>query len=98
MAAQVMREKKVHLAIVGADRITANGDTANKIGTYGLAILGQAITAYRSTLPPRAVRSTLALPRATPFPSSNVTHAKSRTASVDRPGRTVQRCIIRRST
>jgi methylthioribose-1-phosphate isomerase len=39
MAAQVMREKKVQLVIVGADRITANGDVANKIGTYGLAIL-----------------------------------------------------------
>ncbi|MBL8821610.1 MAG: S-methyl-5-thioribose-1-phosphate isomerase [Planctomycetia bacterium] len=39
MAAQVMREGKVQLAIVGADRIAANGDTANKIGTYGVAIL-----------------------------------------------------------
>jgi methylthioribose-1-phosphate isomerase len=38
MAAQVMREGKVQVAIVGADRIAANGDTANKIGTYGLAI------------------------------------------------------------
>ena len=28
--------------VVGADRITANGDTANKIGTYGLAILAEA--------------------------------------------------------
>lgn len=41
MAAQVMREKRVQMVIVGADRITANGDTANKIGTYGLAILAQ---------------------------------------------------------
>jgi len=39
MAAHVMKEGKVHLAIVGADRITANGDAANKIGTYGVAIL-----------------------------------------------------------
>ena len=38
MAAQVMREGRVHQVIVGADRITARGDTANKIGTYGLAI------------------------------------------------------------
>jgi methylthioribose-1-phosphate isomerase len=30
---------KVDLVIVGADRITANGDVANKIGTYGLAVL-----------------------------------------------------------
>ncbi|MGE4564051.1 MAG: S-methyl-5-thioribose-1-phosphate isomerase, partial [Victivallaceae bacterium] len=38
MAAQVMREGRINLVIVGADRIAANGDTANKIGTYGLAI------------------------------------------------------------
>jgi len=38
MAAQVMREGRVQAVIVGADRITARGDTANKIGTYGLAI------------------------------------------------------------
>lgn len=42
MAAQVMREGRVRSAIVGADRITANGDTANKIGTYGVALLCQA--------------------------------------------------------
>jgi len=39
MAAQVMREGRVGLVIVGADRIAANGDAANKIGTYGVAIL-----------------------------------------------------------
>ena len=42
MAAQVMREGKVQAAIVGADRIAANGDTANKIGTYGIAVLAKA--------------------------------------------------------
>ncbi len=42
MAAQVMREGKVQAVIVGADRITANGDTANKIGTYSLAVLAEA--------------------------------------------------------
>ena len=39
MAAQVMKEGKVQLVVVGADRIAANGDAANKIGTYGVAIL-----------------------------------------------------------
>ena len=34
-----MKENKVDLVIVGADRIALNGDTANKIGTYNLAIL-----------------------------------------------------------
>jgi methylthioribose-1-phosphate isomerase len=42
MAAVVMREKRVQAVIVGADRIAANGDTANKIGTYGAAIAAAA--------------------------------------------------------
>jgi methylthioribose-1-phosphate isomerase len=42
MAAQVMKEGRVQLVIVGADRIAANGDTANKIGTYGVALLAKA--------------------------------------------------------
>lgn len=42
MAAQVMREGKVRKVVVGADRIAANGDTANKIGTYGVALLAKA--------------------------------------------------------
>src|SRR5450759_3099732 len=39
MAASVMRSGWVDAVIVGADRIAANGDVANKIGTYGLAVL-----------------------------------------------------------
>lgn len=42
MSGSLMQANKVDLVIVGADRITANGDTANKIGTYNLAILAQA--------------------------------------------------------
>ncbi len=42
MAAYVMGEGAVDAVIVGADRIAANGDTANKIGTYGLAVLAEA--------------------------------------------------------
>ena len=38
-AALTMKEQSVDLVIVGADRIARNGDTANKIGTYALAIL-----------------------------------------------------------
>ena len=41
MAAQVMKEGKIDLVIVGSDRIAANGDAANKIGTYGVAILAK---------------------------------------------------------
>lgn len=40
-AAQLMATGKIGWVIVGADRITANGDVANKIGTYGLAVLAQ---------------------------------------------------------
>ncbi|MHB1341569.1 MAG: S-methyl-5-thioribose-1-phosphate isomerase [Coriobacteriia bacterium] len=39
MAASVMRAGWVDAVVVGADRIAANGDVANKIGTYGLAVL-----------------------------------------------------------
>ena len=41
MAATVMSQKKVRAAIVGADRVAANGDVANKIGTLGVAILAR---------------------------------------------------------
>ncbi|MEW6535886.1 MAG: S-methyl-5-thioribose-1-phosphate isomerase [Candidatus Auribacterota bacterium] len=41
-AAKVMHENKIDLVIVGADRIAANGDTANKIGTYMVAVLAKA--------------------------------------------------------
>lgn len=40
-AGMVMRQKKIDGVIVGADRIAANGDTANKIGTYTLAVLAE---------------------------------------------------------
>jgi methylthioribose-1-phosphate isomerase len=42
MAGYFMQAGKIDLVIVGADRIAANGDTANKIGTYGLAVLAKA--------------------------------------------------------
>ncbi len=41
MAGFLMNRGKIHLVIVGADRIAANGDTANKIGTYSLAVLAK---------------------------------------------------------
>jgi methylthioribose-1-phosphate isomerase len=42
VAAQVMKEGRVQAVITGADRIAANGDTANKIGTYSVATLARA--------------------------------------------------------
>lgn len=41
MAGYLMQQKKIDIVIVGADRIAANGDTANKIGTYSVAILAK---------------------------------------------------------
>lgn len=41
MSAVLMKQNKIDLIIVGADRIASNGDTANKIGTYNLAVLAQ---------------------------------------------------------
>ncbi len=42
MAGTLMRQGKIHVCVVGADRITANGDVANKIGTYSVAVLAHA--------------------------------------------------------
>jgi methylthioribose-1-phosphate isomerase len=41
MAAHLMQRGEVDLVVVGADRIAANGDVANKIGTYGVAVLAR---------------------------------------------------------
>lgn len=41
MAGHVLRSGQVHAVIVGADRIAANGDVANKIGTYSVAVLAK---------------------------------------------------------
>lgn len=42
MAASLMKDGRVDMVMVGADRIAANGDVANKIGTYGLAVMARA--------------------------------------------------------
>ena len=41
MAASLMRANKIDIVLVGADRIASNGDIANKIGTYSLAVLAK---------------------------------------------------------
>jgi methylthioribose-1-phosphate isomerase len=41
MSASLMGQGRVNFVVVGADRIAANGDTANKIGTYGVAVLAR---------------------------------------------------------
>lgn len=58
MAGYFMRKNGIQCVIVGADRIAANGDTANKIGTYSLSLLAKAhgipfyVAAPTSTLDP----------------------------------------------
>ncbi|MCS6325581.1 MAG: S-methyl-5-thioribose-1-phosphate isomerase [Nitrospira sp.] len=42
MAGALMQQGKIQLCVVGADRIAANGDVANKIGTYSVAVLARA--------------------------------------------------------
>src|SRR4029077_8201963 len=41
MSGALMQQGRVNFVVVGADRIAANGDTANKIGTYGVAVLAR---------------------------------------------------------
>ena len=41
MAGAIMRQGQIDMVVVGADRIAANGDTANKIGTYSVAVLAR---------------------------------------------------------
>ncbi|XP_068223709.1 methylthioribose-1-phosphate isomerase [Palaemon carinicauda] len=41
MAASLMKSKEIDAVVVGADRVTRNGDTANKIGTYQLAVVAK---------------------------------------------------------
>ncbi|MCB9689863.1 MAG: S-methyl-5-thioribose-1-phosphate isomerase [Alphaproteobacteria bacterium] len=59
MAAAAMAEGRVDAVVVGADRVAANGDVANKIGTYGLAVLAKHhglpfwVAVPESTLDPR---------------------------------------------
>ncbi|MEK7222326.1 MAG: S-methyl-5-thioribose-1-phosphate isomerase [Nitrospirota bacterium] len=42
VAGALMQQGRIHVCVVGADRITANGDVANKIGTYSVAVLAHA--------------------------------------------------------
>lgn len=41
MAAALMQRQGIDACVVGADRVAANGDTANKIGTYGLSVIAR---------------------------------------------------------
>jgi methylthioribose-1-phosphate isomerase len=78
MAASILAAGKVDAAIVGADRVAANGDVANKIGTYGVAVLCRVhkvpfyVAAPLSTIDP-AIRTGKGIPIEQRDPSE-VTH------------------------
>lgn len=62
MSASTLRDQRVDAVLVGADRIAANGDVVNKVGTYGVALAARAhgvpfyVLAPHSTLDPAAAR------------------------------------------
>jgi methylthioribose-1-phosphate isomerase len=81
-AAQVMREGRVQAVITGADRIAANGDTANKIGTYSVATLARAHNIpFYVAAPTTTFDLSLATGREIPIeqrPAEEITHAFGR--------------------
>ena len=94
MAGSLMRQGRVNFVVVGADRIAANGDTANKIGTYTVAVLARS-TASRFMSPRRSPRSISPTPDGSAIPieernAKEVTHvggsqARAEGASVWNP-------------
>ena len=75
MAAQVMREGRCRPWSPGADRIAANGDTANKIGTYGVAVLAAAHDIPFYVAAPFSTFD-LSIPTARRSPSNSATRGK----------------------
>jgi methylthioribose-1-phosphate isomerase len=111
MAAYWMGKGKVDAVIVGADRIAANGDTANKIGTYSLAVLARAHRVpFYVAAPTSTFDRSLAHGGLIPIeerPAREVTHARDipvtradfpvRNPSFDvTPGRLIQAIICER--
>jgi methylthioribose-1-phosphate isomerase len=78
-AAQVMREGRIQAVITGADRIARGGDTANKIGTYGVAMLARAHNIpFYVAAPTTTFDLSIATGREIPIeqrPADEVTHA-----------------------
>jgi methylthioribose-1-phosphate isomerase len=87
-AAAMMAAGEVDLVVTGADRIAANGDTANKIGTYGLAVLAAHhgiplyVVAPTSTID-RATRNGAAIPIEERDPAEITTRFPARNPAFD---------------
>ena len=96
MAGSFMRQGLVDAVIVGADRIAANGDVANKIGTYTVAVLARQhdipfyVAAPLSTLD-------LSIPDGSHIPIEQRTPTKSRISAAPASFQRVSPCSIRRS-
>lgn len=86
-AGQLMRRGKVQAIVVGADRIAANGDVANKIGTYSLAVLAKENEVpFYVAAPTSTVDMQLATGDAIPIeerPAEEVTHIAGRQITPD---------------
>ena len=97
MAASLMRAGRIQAVVVGADRIAANGDVANKIGTYNVAILAKehGIPFYVAAPGPPSTWPRLP---ATPSPSRSARRLKSLTTAASSSLRTASASAIRPST
>ena len=96
VAAQVMREGRVQAVITGADRIAANGDTANKIGTYSVATLAN-VHGIPFYVAAPATTFDLSIASGARFRSSSARPKKSRTASAGKRRPAASPSTIRRS-
>ena len=76
-AASVLRDGGINAVIVGADRIAANGDVANKIGTYALAVLAKAHGVPFYVAAPSSTVDLGIRPPAAPSPSSSARRTRS---------------------
>ena len=98
MAGHFLKSGRIGCVVVGADRIAANGDVANKIGTYSVAVLAQG--EQRSVLCRRAhldARSDAGFGRPDPDRAARRQRSHSRIRRAGGARRT-RRCRIRRST
>ena len=88
MAAQVMREGRVQAVVTGADRIAANGDAANKIGTYGVAVLAAAhAIPFYVAAPSSTFDLSIASGARNPDRAARPAGSDARLAAGNRPGR-----------
>jgi hypothetical protein len=99
MAASLMAQGRIQAVIVGADRIAANGDTANKIGTYNVAILAREHGIPFYVAAPWSTIDLATADRRPPSPSKSAPPSKSPTtaASSSPPTASASQSRLRRN-